>query len=200
MLLEADFELLLPLADADDDDPTLCWSQVFDNDQPVEIEIGLGKGRFLIDAAQRRPEINFVGVEWAAKYLRLAHARSVKSQLYNMRYVRADAREFVEFFVPAISVQAYHIYFPDPWPKKKHHKRRLFNNEFLREVEHTLQPGGLLWLATDFVDYYEVMLKLLQGSESMVEVDREWEGVRTNYEDKYVAQGKPIYRRVMQLR
>ena len=199
MPIGADLELLLQLADIDDADTVIRWAEIFAVERPIEIEIGIGKGRFLIDAAERRSESNFVGVEWAMKYLRLAHNRSVRKGLDNIRFVRADAREFVEFFVPSTSVQAYHIYFPDPWPKKRHHKRRLFNEGFLREIERTLVPGGQLWLATDFADYYEVMLDVLDLSERMREVEVDWQGARTNYEEKYLAAGKPIYRRVMEI-
>jgi tRNA G46 methylase TrmB len=88
MSIGADLELLLQLADIDDVDPVIRWFEVFANEKPIEIEIGIGKGRFLVDAADRRPDANFVGVEWAMKYLRMAHARSVRSGLDNMRFVR----------------------------------------------------------------------------------------------------------------
>jgi tRNA (guanine-N7-)-methyltransferase len=198
MSIGADLEFLLQLADAGDADPMLRWVEVFSNEHPVEIEIGIGKGRFILDAARRREDVNYVGVEWAMKYLRMAHARCVRRELSNLRFVRADAREFVEFFVPERSVNAYHIYFPDPWPKKRHHKRRLFNREFLNEVERTLIPGGLLWLATDFAEYFEVMEDVLRESDRLREIDRVWDGAKTNYEEKYLAVGKPIYRRVLQ--
>lgn len=188
----------LALPDSGDGDPMLDWWKVFGNDRPVEIELGIGKGRFLIDAAERMAEVNFVGVEWAAKYLRIARYRAERRNLDNMRFVRTDAREFVEFFVATESVQAYHIYFPDPWPKKRHHKRRLFDEDFVREVERTLDWEGHLWLATDFVEYFEVMLESLETSRHLKEVDREWVGARTNYEQKYLAQGKPIHRLVLQ--
>ena len=100
--------------------------------------------------------------------------------------------------MPEKSVNAYHIYFPDPWPKKRHHKRRLFNREFLSEVERTLVPGGRLWLATDFGEYFDVMVEVLAQSHSMREVEAEWVGAKTNYEEKYLAVGKPIYRRVLE--
>ena len=95
MPIGADLELLLQLADIDDADPVIRWAEIFSVDRPIEIEIGIGKGRFLIDAAERRSETNFVGIEWAMKYLRLAHNRSVRKGLDNIRFVRADAREFV---------------------------------------------------------------------------------------------------------
>jgi tRNA (guanine-N7-)-methyltransferase len=135
-------ELLLKLEEPAEQDPVLDWEAVFGNRQPVEIEIGIGKGRYLIAAAQAQPQTNFVGVEWASKYLRIALDRGQKRRLSNLRLVRADAREFVEFFVPAASARAFHLYFPDPWPKKRHHKRRLFNASFLNEVARALEPGG----------------------------------------------------------
>lgn len=190
--------LLLELGDAADRDPVLNWEELFGNGHPVEIEIGIGKGRFLIDAAQRLPQVNFIGIEWASKYLRIAHTRSLKRSLCNVRLARADAREFVEFFVSADSLQAIHIYFPDPWPKKRHHKRRLFNEGFLREVERSLKVGGRLWLATDYAEYFEVMLEVLAGSRCLMEVEEEWPGVKTNYEEKYMVQGKAIYRRILE--
>jgi tRNA (guanine-N7-)-methyltransferase len=181
-----------------DGDPTLSWCKVFANNHPVEIEIGIGKGRFLIDAVERQPEVNFIGVEWAAKYLRLAHDRMVKKGFENIRFIRADAREFVEFFVPTASVQAYHIYFPDPWPKKKHHKRRLIDEEFLEEVERTLEPRGKLRIATDHTQYYEAVLEVLEKSRWLREIEGHWDGRRTNYEEKFIDQGKPIHRKVME--
>ena len=190
--------LVLEERDGQDQDSVLDWEDVFGNPGPVEIEIGIGKGRFLIDAAQKHPQVNFLGLERAAKYLRIAHERSLKRNLQNIRLVRADAQEFLEFFVASISVQAIHLYFPDPWPKKRHHKRRLFNEHFLREVERILKPGGRLWLATDHGEYFQVMLGLLEGSSWLREVEAEWPGVKTNYEDKYITQGKTIHRRVVE--
>ena len=131
----------------------------------------------------------------------MSHTNPARSRrgLVRARYVAlGQAGHGHEFFVAAESVQAYHIYFPDPWPKKRHHKRRLFDEDFVREVERTLDWEGHLWLATDFVEYFDVMLESLETSQYLKEVDREWVGVRTNYEQKYLAQGKTIHRRVLQ--
>ncbi|MBI2504945.1 MAG: tRNA (guanosine(46)-N7)-methyltransferase TrmB [Candidatus Latescibacteria bacterium] len=190
-------DLLLRLEEPAEKDPVFDWEVVFGDCQPVEIEIGIGKGRFIIAAAQAQPQVNFVGIEWAAKYLRIALERSQKRRLHNVRLVRADAREFVEFFVPAASVSAFHLYFPDPWPKKRHHKRRLFNAPFLDEVARTLVPEGRLWLATDHEDYFAAMQEVLAADLRFREVEADWAGVKTNYEEKYLKAGKPIYRRVM---
>ena len=131
-------DLLLKLEQTDDGDPIFSWEEIFGNAHPVEIVIGIGKGRFLIEAAQNHLQVNYIGIERAAKYLRLAQARSLRRDLKNIRLVRADAQDFIEFFVPVESVSAIHLYFPDPWPKKRHHKRRLFNKSFLTEVERVL--------------------------------------------------------------
>ena len=159
----SDLELLLQLADVGDADPMLRWSEVFGCEKQVEIEIGIGKGRFLIDAALRREDVHYVGVEWAMKYVRMAHARCVRRGLFNVRFVRADAHEFVEFFVPARSVSAYHIYFPDPWPKKRHHKRRLIQPKLVHDLATLLRADGYLHLATDWVPYAEHMFEVLDA-------------------------------------
>ena len=186
--------LLLDMECEAQSDPILDCGAVFGDENPVEIELGIGKGRFLIDAAQRCPSVNFVGVEWAGKYLRIAHTRCLKRKLANVRLVKAEAREFVEFFLPSASIQAFHLYFPDPWPKKRHHKRRLFNDDFVAEVVRVLIPGGNLWLATDHDEYFQVMLEVLDGCPSLRQTSLPWEGVCTNYEDKFVARGAHINR------
>ena len=189
--------LLLELEEEEESDPVLTWELIFGNANPVELEIGIGKGRLILDAAQRQPQINFVGVEWAAKYLRIAHERGCRRGLGNIRFVHADAREFIEFFVPAASLQAIHLYFPDPWPKKRHHKRRLFTSEFLAQVERTLKPAGKLWLATDCAAYFATIHEVLDCSSWMAPVNAEWPQVKTNYEDKFIEQGKVIFREVL---
>ena len=193
--------LLLSLNDDSDEDPILDVAAIFANHHPVEVELGFGKGRFLLDAAQRRPEHNFIGVEVAGKYLRLAHDRALKRGLTNLRFIHGDAREFVEFFLPAGAVHALHVYFPDPWPKKKHHKRRLLDEGFFEEALRVLEVSGRLWIATDHDDYFEA---ILEGLEAAVErfslVEAVWDGATTNYEDKFVSVGSTIHRRVLEKR
>ena len=175
-------------------DPVLDLEDVFGNANPVQLELGIGKGRFLIDAAQRHPQINYLGVDWANKYLKIAHQRCIKRNLDNVRLARADAREFVEFFLLSGSVEAVHVYFPDPWPKKRHHKRRLINQAFLADVVRILEPRGQLRLATDHAEYFQVMVDELKVCEELSETSADWDGVRTNYEEKFLAVGLPIHR------
>jgi tRNA (guanine-N7-)-methyltransferase len=191
--------ILFDLQDASQSDPALDWGTLFGNDNPVQVELGIGKGRFLIDAAQRHPTTNYLGVEWASKYLKIAHQRCLKRELLNIRLTRADAREFVEFFVVTDSTHAVHIYFPDPWPKKRHYKRRLVNPAFVAEIARILSPGGRLWLATDHLDYFQAMEEALSTCSRLRQTEEiEWDGVRTNYEDKFLARGVKINRMVLE--
>ena len=133
-----------------------AWADVFPTDGPVEIEIGIGKGRFILDAAEKRPSILHLGVEWANKYLRFAEARAQRRGLENIRFVRVDARELMPC-VPSGSVQAFYVFYPDPWPKKRHHKRRFLREDMAAELARTLVDGGKLHVATDHDAYWEAL-------------------------------------------
>ena len=176
------------------------WDRLFDNDSPVEVEIGCGKGRFLINSAMAYPGINYIGIERALRYFRIMKERVVRRELTNIRLLRDDAVYFVERFIPDEAVSAYHVYFPDPWPKKRHRKRRLFNARFLEEIVRTLAVGGTLDFATDYVEYYEETLALLETSDRLTALKeipervRELGGDLTNFETKYTAEGRTIHR------
>ncbi len=176
------------------------WDRLFDNEKPVEVEIGCGKGRFLINSAMAYPENNYIGIERALRYFRIMKERVVRRELANVRLLRDDAVYFVERFIPDGAVSAYHIYFPDPWPKKRHRKRRLFNTRFLEEIERTLAAGGTLDFATDYVEYFEEIQALLEASDRLDVLGEIPERVRelgrdlTNFETKYTAEGRAIHR------
>src|SRR5262249_18402958 len=108
----------------------LLWPAIFGNSHPVEIEVGFGKGLFLLTSSQTRPDVNFLGIETERKYQLFAATRMAKRRLTNVRLARADARLFLRDFVASDSCQAIHVYFPDPWWKKRHLKRRVFTPEF----------------------------------------------------------------------
>lgn len=176
------------------------WDRFFDNGRPVEVEIGCGKGRFIINSAVAYPEINYIGIERALRYFRIMKERVVRRDLTNIRLLRDDAVYFVERFIPDGAVSAYHVYFPDPWPKKRHRKRRLFNARFLEEIKRTLATGGTLDFATDYVEYYEEILALLEVTDGLAALEdtpervRELGGDLTNFETKYTAEGRAIHR------
>lgn len=139
----------------------IVWSVLFGNDQPIEIEVGSGKGLFLLNAALTHPERNFLGIEIDRKYALYAATRLAKRQLPNAKMAPTDARALLRDQVPDASVAAVHVYFPDPWWKTRHHKRRVFTEEFARQCARILQPGGLLHLATDVPEYFQVMTELI---------------------------------------
>lgn len=176
------------------------WDRFFEDGGPVEIEIGCGKGRFIINSAVAYPHINYIGIERALRYFRIMKERVVRRELANVRLLRDDAEYFVERFIPDGAVSAYHVYFPDPWPKKRHRKRRLFNARFLEEIVRTLAAGGTLDFATDYVEYYEEILVLLEASERLDRQEEIPDRVKelgrdlTNFETKYTAEGRAIHR------
>lgn len=181
---------------------TIDFAQVFGRCAPVHIEIGAGKGAFLVYQAQAQPEVNFLGIEWASKYYRYTVDRLGRRGLTNVRMLRADAATFLREHVAAESVDCFHIYFPDPWPKKRHHKRRLMQNANLEVILDRLKPGGEIRLATDHEEYFQQMQDVTNAYRTRLEPieferpagAREGEITGTNYERKYVKEGRPIYR------
>src|SRR5260221_4647033 len=145
------------------DDLPRPWdaAAMFGRAAPLEIEVGSGKGLFLSAAAATQPDRNFLGVEIAAKYARYAAARLAKRELANAILLNADAQRLFRELLPAECLAAVHVYFPDPWWKARHKKRRVMNESFARDVEHTLLPGGSLHFWTDVEEYFTTTLELL---------------------------------------
>jgi tRNA (guanine-N7-)-methyltransferase len=175
------------------------WGELFGNDHPVELEIGMGKGTFLTEQARARPDVNFFGIEWARWYWRYASDRLRRNQCTNARTVRAEAGYFLSEFVPEASLSVLHIYFPDPWPKTRHHKRRLLQGPFMRQAERTLGPSGRVQIVTDHQEYFEQIESVVKASKLMViDYNRpgsagDGEFVGTNFERKYRREGRPFY-------
>lgn len=186
----------LPAAEA-----PLDWHAVFGNDHPVEIEIGFGKGMFLILAAQTNPKVNYLGIEIERKYQLYAANRVAKRRLRNVRLLCGDARLFLRDRVLQDSVQGLHIYFPDPWWKTRHRKRRLFQEDFVRQCERVLRPGGRFRLLTDVEEYFLEIRKLLTVHTRLKELppppvkapQHDLDYI-TNFERKYRKENRPIYR------
>jgi tRNA (guanine-N7-)-methyltransferase len=184
----------------------LRWSDVFGNDHPVELEVGSGKGLFVQNAATQNPGHNFVGLELSRKYAAKAVERVAKRRLPNVRIWQGDAKLFLARFVPASSLRAVHVYFPDPWWKARHKKRRVFGESLVADIERTITPGGDLWVATDVEEYHGVILKLVathprfeprplpEPKAPEHELD-----YLTNFERKYRIEGRPIFRAHYQL-
>jgi tRNA (guanine-N7-)-methyltransferase len=179
----------------------LDWAALFGNDNPVELEIGMGKGTFLTEQAKARPDVNFFGIEWARWFWRYASDRLRRNGCTNARTVRAEASFFLTEFVPPESLSVLHIYFPDPWPKARHHKRRLIQEKFMPVAHRALKPGGRIQVVTDHQGYWEdniePVIRAAKGFE-VVDYNRpgsanEGEFVGTNFERKYRREGRPFY-------
>jgi len=188
-------------------DEQLFTAQAFDaaaafgRRAPLEVEIGSGKARFLIESAHANPSHDFLGLERSLSYYRLCRARLARAALPNVRILRADASLFVTALPPR-SVHAFHVYFPDPWPKKRQRKRRLLDGVFLELMADALEPGGLLRIQTDHPDYGATLKPVLESVPALERL--EWESVPspppTHYEIKYRAEGRPIWRFLLRRR
>lgn len=182
----------------------ISWRDLYGNDHPVEIEVGSGKGAFLLAAALARPEINFFGIEIVRKYQLYVATRMAIRGLRHVRVACADARVLIRDRVPPVSVQAIHVYFPDPWWKKRHHKRRLFTPEFVAACTHAIKPGGRLYIATDVADYFVLMTELCgQQPELRLLADAgpaHHLEYLTNFERKAREEGTPVNRAVYERR
>jgi tRNA (guanine-N7-)-methyltransferase len=179
----------------------VSWPALFGNGRPVELEIGSGKGLFLANAATARPDRNFLGIELAKKYARRAAERVAKKDLTNVRVLPFDARLFMARFCPPASLHAVHVYFPDPWWKARHKKRRVFAEPLILDIERTLLADGDLYVATDVEEYFGVIRDLLaahprfeeQAAPDVKDPEHELDYL-TNFERKYRIEGRPIYR------
>lgn len=176
--------------------PPLDWTTVFGRDGAVEIEIGCGKGLYLVEAARLRPGSDLLGVERAGKWFRRAVHRVHRSGLPNIRLLQTDAFDFLARWVPPGSVAAVHVYFPDPWPKHRHSKRRLLQASLYRLAAAALSPAGRLYLASDVEPYFRAAVAeiaaigLFEPEPWPVDApDR----LPTNFSVKYARAGRPLH-------
>lgn len=165
---------------------------------PFEVEIGCGKGGFLVEYCERHPGVPFVGLEWENEIACLAARRLQKrSHLPHARVLLGDAFYFFRDFLPDACVAAFHMYFPDPWPKKRHHKNRLMGPRFMEQVHRTAVPDAPFHWGTDHAEYNaeaQAVFASLPWLEMEIPEADPTEGIQTNFEKKYRKQGKPIYR------
>ena len=179
----------------------LEWGTLFGNDHPVEVEVGFGKGMYLVNAAMEHPETNYFGIEIVRKYQLYAAGRIAKRKLRNAITACADAKLVLNEHMPAGSVHAVHVYFPDPWWKARHKKRLLFTDDFADMIARVLKPGGLLHFVTDVSDYFDMVTGLL-ATKPIFQIVRfpETQAPRhdmdylTNFERKFRLEGRPIHR------
>jgi tRNA (guanine-N7-)-methyltransferase len=141
---------------------------IFGRAAPLAVEVGSGKGLFMRSAAAASPEINFLGIEIVEKYAQFSAASLFKRNLANAVMAAGDALRIFGELLPDDSLEAVHVYFPDPWWKKRHRKRRVMNEGFLKHVERTLKPGGALHFWTDVEEYFSTTLELIKNCTTLL--------------------------------
>ncbi|MHC4228692.1 MAG: tRNA (guanosine(46)-N7)-methyltransferase TrmB [Planctomycetota bacterium] len=182
-------------------DEKIDFVRIFGRPAPLHIEIGAGKGTFLLSQAKALPSDNFLGIEWARRYYRYAVDRIGRWGLTNVRIIRTDAAAFLADSVPDDCVDCFHIYFPDPWPKKRHNKRRLICQANIEHLIRCLRPAGQLRIATDHAEYFEQIRTVLAAQDKeLKEIDflrpagaEAGECTGTNFERKYIKDQRSIY-------
>lgn len=175
---------------------------LFAGSQPVEVELGAGDGSFLIQWASLNPGINFLGVERLLGRLKKIEKKSRRLELKNVRALRLEAAYFTEYLLPPNSISAFHIYFPDPWPKRKHRQNRLINAPFAEALRSALEPAGFVCLRTDDADYFRQMLEVFGSNLNFesVETPERLAAVLTDFERDFNAKGistlRAAYRKI----
>ena len=174
----------------------LDWREVFGRSAPVEMELGFGKARFLIRESLARPEVDFFGVELSRKWYREGKRRMEKAgPPPNLRVLHAEAVDFLTRFVGDDSLRVLHVYYPDPWPKKRHRKRRFVGEPLLIQAERVLEPGGELRIVTDHAEYADCIAADLSRRPALRELPWEQgEEALTHFEAKYRIQGRLSHR------
>lgn len=178
------------------------WNEVFDNDHPIHIEIGMGKGQFIMTLAKEHPEINYVGIEKYSSVLVRALEKQQEMELPNIKFIRMEAENIAEVFAPDEVARIY-LNFSDPWPKDRHAKRRLTSVQFLQRYENILQKDGHLIFKTDNRDLFDFSLEQVEEAEHWILLNHTFDlhhseyvegNVMTEYEQRFVEKGNGICR------
>ena len=176
-------------------------ADLFPSGQPLEVELGSGDGSFLAEYARLHPGHNFIGVERLLGRMRKLDRKGRRAGLTNLRGVRIESSYFLEYLLPPGSAVALHIYFPDPWPKRKHRRHRLINERFPLLARQALAPGGMVYLRTDDADYFQQMVTAFEPAREFrqVQTPEELAGLLTDFERDFQLRGvktlRAAYRR-----
>jgi tRNA (guanine-N7-)-methyltransferase len=179
---------------------TLDLAALFGNDNPVILEIGSGKGRFLVRSAEENPSANILGIEKSLHYHRVIVDRIVRRGITNVRAINYDAFPVLREMLPPKSIHEIHIYFPDPWPRPREQKRRIIRPETALAMERVLRDDGTGWYVTDHESYFDAAVPVLAETFAIEAGEVRHDPPRTNYEAKYQKEGRPIYQVVFRKR
>jgi len=175
---------------------------MFPRAQPLEVELGSGDGSFLVNYARLHPERNFLGVERLLGRLRKLDRKARRAGLRNLRGLRIESAYFLEYLMPRQSIAALHVYFPDPWPKRKHRKNRLIDARFTEIAGQALAPGGIVYLRTDDTDYFSQMTSVFAANPAFhpTETPVELSAIVTDFERNFHARGVATLRAAYRLK
>ncbi len=170
--------------------------EIFENEAPLEVDLGCGEGTFLLDMAEKFPERNFIGVERLLGRVRKVSRRAELRGLTNVKVLRLDSKYVAEWLLPLSSISRVHLLCPDPWPKEKHHRHRLFRPSFLNSLESILEPGGEFLFKTDHDEYYEWSLEQANQYKGSL-IQAEWPEdaffyPKTDFQRQWEAEGKSL--------
>ncbi|WP_167957645.1 tRNA (guanosine(46)-N7)-methyltransferase TrmB [Anaerosporobacter faecicola] len=179
------------------------WKEIFKNDHPIHIEVGMGKGKFIIELAQKNPDINYIGIEKFSSVLIRAIQKQEELEIPNLYFIRMDAENIVDVFDEEEVDQIY-LNFSDPWPKDRHAKRRLTSKEFFGRYDQILRKDGFVIFKTDNRDLFDFSLeevpvagwKIKNSTYDLHNSEYVEGNVMTEYEERFVSEGKPINRLV----
>lgn len=189
-------QTLLPYVfELKEEDRELDLNVILPEEMPLEIEIGCGNGRFLAARAMKNPTIHYIGVERMMERVRRCSKKAERNTFSNLTFLRVEAGRLVRDLLPAKRVQAMYLFFPDPWPKRRHHKNRFFQREMCDTLNRILIPGGCMYISTDHEEYFKEMYRYLTEDSRFTEIApliRE-EDEQTDFERLFLSKGDPIY-------
>ena len=176
------------------------WNKIFGNDHPIHLEVGCGKGRFITETAALHPEINFIALERVENVIILAMEKVKERELPNVRFLSADAHQLQEIFAES-EIERIYLNFSDPWPKKRHTKRRLTSETFLPLYRYILRPDGSIWMKTDNRPLFDYSVQTLEANgfelrNVCYDLHRSDfpDNIMTEYEENFSSKGFPIHR------
>lgn len=175
---------------------SLSSERLFGRTIPLEVDVGCGKGRFLLAKANANPDTGYLGIDRQAGRLHKIEKKAIRAELSNVRLLRLEISYILDHLVSDQSITAFYIFFPDPWPKRRHHERRLFSPQFLNAVHRTLIPHGTIHIATDHLEYFASIDQLLCANACFERIPALTlpDSEQTDFERIFIAQGKPIGR------
>ena len=176
--------------------------ELFPCPQPLEVELGCGDASFLVEYARRNPAKNFIGVERLLGRLQKLDRKGRRARLKNLRGIRIESAYFLQYLLPPHAAAVLHVYFPDPWPKKKHRRHRLINELFPALARRALAPGGQVFLRTDDADYFQQMNEVFEAAKAFEKIatSAELAEIVTDFERDFNVQGIPTLHAAYQLK